>query len=121
MSPSSRRVTNPRAAADTPVVTVSRAWLYVRGRESVRIVIDGTGVSVYGPGTHFSHSQFREEMDATLHHAALEEALVLEGFTLERLTTERRSGTDRRASTRGRDRRRPTLRLVRNPGQEPST
>ena len=56
----------------------------------MRIVIDGTSVGVYGPGSRFSHSRFGEAMDATLHQAAVEQALVLAGFTLEHFTTERR-------------------------------
>jgi hypothetical protein len=75
----------------TPDAT--KAWLFVRGSESVRIVIDGTSVGVYGPGGRFSHSRFGEAMDATLHQAAVEEALVLDGWTLEHFTTERRETT----------------------------
>ena len=69
----------------------AQAWLYVRGAESVRIVVEGTSVGVYGPGTQFSHSRFGEAMDATLHQAAIEQELVLDGWTLERFTTERRA------------------------------
>jgi hypothetical protein len=69
----------------------TRAWLFVRGSESVRIVIDGTSVGVYGPGTRFSQSRFGEAMDATLHQAAVEQALVLDGRTLEHFTTDRRT------------------------------
>jgi hypothetical protein len=72
----------------------TRAWLFVRGSESVRIVIDGTAVGVYGPGARFSHSRFGEAMDATLHQAAVEQALVLDGWTLEHFTSERRSHAD---------------------------
>ena len=70
--------------------TTTRAWLFVRGPESIRIVIDGMSVAVYGPGTRVSHSHFGEEIDAALHQAAVEQSLVLDGWTLERLTTERR-------------------------------
>ena len=69
----------------------TKAWLFVRGSESVRIVIDGTSVGVYGPGEHFSHSRFGEAMDATLHQVAVERTLVHDGWTLEHFTTERRS------------------------------
>jgi hypothetical protein len=69
---------------------ITRAWLFVRGPESIRIVIDGTSVGVYGPGERFSHSTFTEALDATLHQAAVEQTLVLDGWTLEQLTTERR-------------------------------
>lgn len=65
----------------------------MRGPESVRIVSDGVIVAVYGPGSRFSQSRFREELDAALHQSAVERALVLDGWTLEQLTTERRSGS----------------------------
>ena len=68
----------------------TKAWLFVRGSESVRIVIDGTSVGVYGPGSRFSHSRFGESMAATLHQAAVEQTLVLDGWTLEHFTTDRR-------------------------------
>jgi len=86
----------------------TRAWLFVRGSESVRIVIDGTSVGVYGPGARFSHSRFGEAMDATLHQAAVEQALVLEGWTLEHFTSERRSHADAVIT----ERRHSPLRLV---------
>ena len=69
----------------------TRAWLFVRGAESVRIVIDGTSVGVYGPGGRFSHSRFGEAMDATLHQAAVEQVLVQDGWSLEHFTSERRT------------------------------
>src|SRR5690348_8732806 len=69
----------------------TKAWLFVRGSESVRIVIDGTSMGVYGPGSKYSQSRFGEAMDATLHQAAVEHSLVLEGWTLEHFTAERRS------------------------------
>jgi hypothetical protein len=74
--------------------TPTRAWLFVRGAESVRIVIDGASVGVYGPGARFSHSRFSEAMQATLHQAAVEQELVHDGWTLERFTTDRRSHSD---------------------------
>jgi hypothetical protein len=94
------------------VTAISRAWLYVRTHESVRIVLDGGNVAVYGPGPHFSHSRFSDEIDAAVHHAALEDALVRNGWTLEQLTTERRSGADRREAARRTRGRRRHLRLV---------
>ena len=87
----------------------TRAWLFVRGSESVRIVIDGTSVGVYGPGGHFSHERFGEAMDATLHQAAVEQSLVLDGWTLEQFTTDRRTNA---ADVVDEERRRASLRLV---------
>lgn len=93
----------------------TKVWLFVRGRESVRIVIDGTTVAVYGPGSRFSHSRFGEELDAALHQAAVEQTLVLDGWSLEDLTTERRLTVASR-KPRGAERRQP-LRLVPDPSQ----
>ena len=87
----------------------TRAWLFVRGTESVRIVIDGTSVGVYGPGSRFSHSRFGEAMDATLHQAAVEQALVLDGWTIEHFTTDRRTNA---IDDVNEERRQPSLRLV---------
>jgi hypothetical protein len=89
--------------------TTTRAWLFVRGPESVRIVIDGPSCAVYGPGSRFNHSRFGEEMDATLHQAAVEQSLVHDGWTLEQLTTERRVAIPQIPP---RVERRSTLRLV---------
>ena len=87
----------------------TRAWLFVRGSESVRIVIDGTSVGVYGPGSRFSHSRFGEAMDATLHQAAVEQVLVQDGWSLEHFTTERRTHGDDVVDV---ERRHTPLRLV---------
>ena len=81
----------------------------MRGDESVRIVIDGATVGVYGPGDRFSHSRFGEAMDATLHQAAVEQTLVHDGFTLEHFTTERRANADASVNV---ERRHTPLRLV---------
>ena len=75
----------------------------------MRIVIDGASVGVYGPGSRFSHSRFGEAMDATLHQAAVEQALVHDGWTLEHFTTDRRSRADAAVNL---ERRHTPLRLV---------
>ena len=85
----------------------SKAWLFVRGSDSVRIVIDGTSVGVYGPGERYRHMRFGEAMDASLHQAAVEQTLVHDGYTLEQF--ERRADTDTVVSE---DRRHSPLRLV---------
>jgi hypothetical protein len=89
----------------------TRAWLFVRGSESVRIVIEGTSVGVYGPGTLVRHCTFAAAMEATLHQADIERGLVMEGWTLEQLTTERRSAQAETSGAAPPGRRR-TLRLV---------
>jgi hypothetical protein len=83
--------------------------LFVRGSESVRIVVDGGSVEVHGPGNRVTHSHFGEAMDATLHQADVEHHLVVDGWSLEQLTTERRAAVT--APYRGSDRR-GALRLV---------
>ena len=75
----------------------------------MRIVIDGTWVVVYGPGSRFSHSRFGEAMDATLHQAAVEQTLVHDGWMLEHFTTDRRSYADAVVNV---ERRHTPLRLV---------
>ena len=87
----------------------TKAWLFVRGDESVRIVMDGSSVGVYGPGDRFSHLRFGETLDATLHQAAVEQTLVRDGWSLEHFTSERRSNADAVVSV---ERRHPPLRLV---------
>lgn len=88
----------------------TRAWLNVRGPDSVRIVLEGVAVEVYGPGTLVHRRTFGEAIDATLHQADVEQSLVLNGWTLEQLTTERRS-VDREAPIT-RPERCTTLRIV---------
>ena len=75
------------------------------------MVVDGSSLAVYGPGRRVSHSDFGEEIDATLHQAAVEQSLVHDGWTLERLTTERRA--EEVSHSRDVDRR-GALRLVRD-------
>ncbi len=92
-----------------PKAPATQAWLFVRGSESVRIVIDGTSVGIYGPGDRYRHTNFGEAMDATLHQSAVEQTLVLDGFTLEQF--ERREKT----APVDDDRRRPPLHIVHPP------
>jgi hypothetical protein len=94
-----------------------RAWLFVRGAETIRIVIDGTSVTVNGPGPRLDPRIFDDEMDATLFQAELERALVQDGWTLEELTTERRSPQPDVPTSRPHERRLSTLRLVPHPDE----
>ena len=87
----------------------TRAWLFVKGPQSIRIVVDGPSLAVYGPGRRVSHSEFGGEMDATMQQAAVERSLVRQGWTLERLTTERRASE---GSGPAKVERRRTFRLV---------
>ena len=70
-------------------------------------------MGVYGPGTLVTRRTFSEAMDAALHQADVEQALILNGWTLERLITERRSA-DREAPTTARPERKSSLRMVPN-------
>lgn len=87
------------------------AWLYIKGEESVRVVLEASSLLVYGPGPRFACSRFPDAMGAMLHHAQLQRELLANGFTHEPLVTDRRSGRDRRTQSRGQDRRQ-ILRLV---------
>jgi hypothetical protein len=100
-------------------VTTTRAWLFVRGPESVRIVSDEASIAIYGPGRRFSHSRFGNDVEAALHQAAVEQALVHSGWSLERLTTERRSPHRQRILPREAERRSSSLRLVGDAGDPP--
>jgi hypothetical protein len=97
----------------TPVANTTTAWLYVRSDQSVRMVMDGGSLAVYGPGDRYRHHIYDDRAAAMLEHASLEQQLVRDGWSLERMTTERRSGSDRRKTVRS-DRRRG-LRLVQQP------
>ena len=88
----------------------TRAWLFVKGPQSIRIVVDGPSLAVYGPGRRVSHSEFGGEIDATVQQAVVERSLVRQGWTLEQLTTERRATAD--ASAPLSVERRRTFRLV---------
>jgi hypothetical protein len=87
-----------------------KAWLSVRGEESVRIVLEGTSLLVYGPGPRFSSSRFADGTEAMLRHAAVQRELLAEGWTRDS-THDRRTGVERRRESRGPDRRQ-ILRLV---------
>jgi hypothetical protein len=88
----------------------TRAWLYVRDGQSVRIELAGGSLVISGPGDAFQHRHYGDEVAAVIEHSALEQQLVRDGWSLERMTTDRRSGVDRRARARGERRR---LHLVR--------
>jgi hypothetical protein len=75
----------------------------------VRIIVDGTSMRVYGPGSRYSNLRFGEPIDATLHQSAVEQSLVLDGWTLEHFTAERRATL---AGYTGVERRQSVLRLV---------
>jgi hypothetical protein len=70
-----------------------RAWLFTRGRESVRLEAEaGTAVRliIAGPGTARSTKDFRDLSALFSYQASYERRLVLQGFALERFIDERR-------------------------------
>lgn len=95
------------------VAGTTRAWLYVRDDQSVRIELRNGSLAIYGPGDRFRRADFDDTVTAMLELSRLEQDLVSDRWSLEQMTTERRSGRDRRAGTRGGDRRRGNLKLVR--------
>ena len=90
----------------------TRTWLFVRGDRSIRFELRNGTLTTSGPGDHFHRTEFDDNVTAMLGLSQIEQALVRDGWSLEQMTTERRSGRDRRAATRGGDRRRG-LTLVR--------
>jgi hypothetical protein len=99
------------------VAITTRAWLYVRGERSVRIVVEYGSLAVYGPGASFRRHEYTDAAAAMLEHSTLEQQLVRDGWSFEQLTTERRSGSERPGIVAP-DRRRG-LRLVGQPGTDP--
>jgi hypothetical protein len=99
------------------VPNTTRVWLYVRGDQSVRIVMDEGSLVIYGPGDSLRREAYGDGAAATLEHSKLEQQLVQDGWSLERMSTERRSGADRRRSSRSTDRRQ-SLRLVTRTGTD---
>jgi len=98
------------------VANTTRAWLYVRGDRSVRIVMERGSIAVYGPGTSFRRHDYEDAAAATLEHSTLEQELVRDGWSLEQMTTERRSGRERRGIVA--TERRRGLRLVGQPATD---
>lgn len=91
------------------VSTVSAAWLFTRGRQSVRIARhegpDGrTELLVCGPGSEQESHVFSTVPECMQHQSEIERRLMAEGYTLRHGDDRRRVG-DRRRVTRT-DRRR---------------
>jgi hypothetical protein len=70
------------------------AWLFTRGRESVRLEVrdGGKGVElvVSGPGIKRETYNFPDTLALLVHQAEMERRLVSLGFFLEQFITERR-------------------------------
>jgi hypothetical protein len=70
------------------------AWLFTRGRESVRMQVIGEGrcitLRVAGPGAKRAAYDFPDMLALLQHEAQLESHLVAQGYTLEEFISERR-------------------------------
>jgi hypothetical protein len=70
------------------------AWLFTRGRESVRLEVrefeGGVQLIVCGPGTKRASYDFPDTLALLVHQAELERHLVGMGYLLEEFMTERR-------------------------------
>jgi hypothetical protein len=84
------------------------SWLFVRGIESIRVVVGGEWkLLVSGPGAKRWSYTFDSDEERFQFQTSLEERLRLQGWALEGYEHERRDGTERRTARRGtRDRRR---------------
>jgi hypothetical protein len=84
------------------------SWLFVRGLESIRVVLGGEWkLLVSGPGAKRWSYTFDSDEERFQFQTSLEERLRLQGWALEGYDCERREGGDRRAGQRAtRDRRR---------------
>jgi hypothetical protein len=72
-----------------------RAWLFTRGRESVRLHAEaGTTVclTIAGPGSARSTKRFLDLSALLSYQSGYERRLVLQGFALERFIDDRRHG-----------------------------
>ena len=84
------------------------SWLFVRGIETIRVVLGGEWkLLVSGPGAKRWSYTFDSDEERFQFQTSLEERLRLQGWALEGYDHERREGGDRRVSQReSRDRRR---------------
>lgn len=70
------------------------AWLFTRGRESVRLEVrdsaEGVELLVCGPGVKRETYNFADTLALLVHQAEIERRLVGLGFFLEQFITDRR-------------------------------
>jgi hypothetical protein len=80
---------------------VAGIWLFVRGSESIRILLrqDEQGVRVVGPGGRHREYEFTDNEARITFQTDLERQLVASGWILEQFS-DRRSRFDRRVSQR---------------------
>jgi hypothetical protein len=95
--------------APDEIAAVSPAsWLFVRGIETIRVVLGGEWkLLVSGPGAKRWSYTFDSDDERFQFQTSLEERLRLQGWSLEGYEHDRRMGGERRGAGRGtRDRRR---------------
>jgi hypothetical protein len=94
-----------QAASDACVSPAS--WLFIRGVETIRVVLGGEWkLLVSGPGAKRWSYTFSSGEERFEFQTSLEERLGLQGWVLEGYGCERRTGRDRRVQRRTtRDRR----------------
>jgi hypothetical protein len=80
---------------------VSGIWLFVRGAESIRILLreDEQGLRVVGPGDRRQQYEFKDIDARITFQSSLERQLAASGWILEQFS-DRRSRFDRRVSRR---------------------
>jgi hypothetical protein len=93
---------------DEIAVVSPSSWLFVRGIETIRVVLGGEWkLLVSGPGAKRWSYTFDTDEERFQFQTSLEERLRLQGWALEGFDHDRREGGDRRTAQRiTRDRRR---------------
>jgi hypothetical protein len=86
------------------------SWLFIRHNETVRVFRQGPPylqLAIAGPRGNRRTLRFDREADLQTFQRDHEQQLIKDGWHLEGVNVERRSGSDRRKSPRGPDRRSP--------------
>jgi hypothetical protein len=86
------------------------SWLFIRQNETVRVFRPGPPylqLAIAGPQGHRRTLRFDREVDLKTFQRDHEQQLIEDGWHLEGVDIDRRSGSDRRSSARGPDRRTP--------------
>ncbi len=82
------------------------SWLFVRGPESIRVVRPAaTVLNINGPGRARAERTFDGEAEVQAYQMKLAEEFSAAGFVLVGENRDRRNGHERRAVSRGVDRR----------------
>jgi hypothetical protein len=82
-----------------------KAWLFVKGNQSVRLLRTERNLLVLGPGTQRAEHVLENDDAADLLHRQIEANLRRDGWAFEGYGIERRRGPDRRRIPRWPERR----------------